>query len=218
MKAWTYLKYFSYIWWNWNFRLAWFTVKHEIKGEKKYGIDSTWKEDVKKLNIGSPNVVNAEIYQGANYYLLEGLFERLRKLTSATAIIDIGCGKGRALAVAMHYGFTKLMGIEFSEDLCRKAKQNVPSAEIICVDAAEYKFSGNEEVYFFFNPFNEIVMKKVVLNIISSRPKHASVIYINPVHKEVFLNAGFREVFEMKRFRLIEGVILTHQFNTPADK
>ena len=33
-----YLLYFFYLEWYWGFRLAQFIIRHEISGEKKYGI------------------------------------------------------------------------------------------------------------------------------------------------------------------------------------
>ena len=44
--------------------------------------------------------------------------------------MDIGCGTGTFLALAKRYGWN-LTGIEISEKLSEKCKQNVPEARII---------------------------------------------------------------------------------------
>lgn len=38
--------------------------------------------------------------------------------------IDIGCGKGRVLAIASKLGFRRVIGIEMSPELCRVAVEN----------------------------------------------------------------------------------------------
>ena len=65
---------------------------------------------------------------------------------------------------------------------------------------------------FFFNPFDEIIMSAVVNNIfesLQSNPRKISIIYINPLHKEYFLKAGFTETWYIKKMKYIEAVILT---------
>src|SRR5215213_6471720 len=100
MKYLYYLKLFSFIAFNWNIRLAWFTVYHEIRGENKYNLDTSKIADVKKLSIKGNNIEHAELYQGANYYLLEKVFDHLQTIEANQNILDLGCGKGRVLAVA----------------------------------------------------------------------------------------------------------------------
>jgi len=82
MKYFYYFRLFFYISFNWNIRLAWFTVYHEMRGEKKYNLDTSRIEDVKKLSVKGNNLEHAELYQGANYYLLEKvliIFKPLRQ-------------------------------------------------------------------------------------------------------------------------------------------
>lgn len=219
MKYLLYLKYFFYISFNWNIRLAWFTISNEIRGEKKYGISTTRIVDLKKLSVTGNNRRNAEMYQGANYYLLETMFEKLNELKAGNKFIDVGCGKGRALVVAAHYGFKRLTGIDFARELCELAKENTKQLydkfpgiqiNIDCADAADYEFEKDTDVFFFFNPFNEVVMKKVVKNIMAAIPSQRKiyVVYLNPMHKELFMEAGFKRIYAVKKLRLIEGVIL----------
>src|SRR4029077_12407190 len=117
----------------------------------------------------------------------------------------LGCGKGRALVVAAHYGFLQLTGVEFAKELCEVAEKNTsqlyklfPNVEIHIIreNAAEYEFEKDCAVLFLFNPFKEEVMKKVIKNIqlsLQKNPRELFVVYINPVLKDLFLDAGFEE-------------------------
>ena len=45
MKWFAYIKYFAYLAWNWNIPIAWRIIREEIRGEKKYGIQSTGADE-----------------------------------------------------------------------------------------------------------------------------------------------------------------------------
>ena len=218
-----YLKYFYFIGSNWNFRLALFTLGQEIRGEKKYGINSMALDRLNNLTVTGNNLNHASIYQGANYFLLEKAFDYLQGLNTTHNFVDFGCGKGRALAVAAYYGFKKITGIDFAKALCVAAEQNIaqikplyPSAEIeiICDDAINYVVRDDQNLFFFFNPFDEVVMLEVVKNILKSlkeNPRHVYIVYINPVHKEIFLSAGFQEEYYVTKLEYLELSILSKE-------
>jgi len=220
MNSLYYLKYFYFIARNWNIRLAAFTVYHEIKGEKKYHLNTIEIDDLRHQKIESSNLSHASIYQGSNYFIIEKAFEYLKNEHANNNILDFGSGKGRIMVVAAHYGFKNISGIDFSESLCREAEYNIEKTKllfpetnfkIICSDAANYKIENETNVFFFFNPFDEVVMLKVVKNILSSLKEHERkiyVIYANPVHKEIFLSAGFEEDFYLKKLHYLELSIL----------
>ncbi|MBK6633993.1 MAG: hypothetical protein IPG38_06470 [Chitinophagaceae bacterium] len=66
---------------------------------------------------------------------------------------------------------------------------------------------------FLFNPFDEIIMSAVVNNIFRSlqnNPRKISIIYVNPLHKELFLKAGYTESWQIKKMKYLEAVILTN--------
>src|SRR5450759_1965158 len=171
MKYFYYLRLFFFIAFNWNIKLASFTVYHEIRGEKKYNINTSKIEDVKKLSIKGDNVEHAELYQGANYYLLESVFDYLETVEVNKNIIDYGCGKGRVLTVAAYYGFSKITGVEFAKELCDVARKNIIPVQqkfpqkifnVIHANAVDHKIENDTNVFFFFNPFDEVVMLSAV--------------------------------------------------------
>ncbi|HZG24684.1 MAG TPA: class I SAM-dependent methyltransferase [Chitinophagaceae bacterium] len=219
MKKLYYIRYFLYIAWNWNLRLALFSIYHEYKGEKKYGLDTTRLNDLQQLTINGKNLQFAEVYQGANYYLLEQVFAKLKLLKARDGFADIGCGKGRVLVVAAYHGFKQITGIEFAKELwieavsnCNRMAEKFPdtSISIIHQDAATYTFGEHLHVFFFFNPFQAHVMALVVANILKSikkSPRKVWVVYMNPQHKTVLLNNGFREVAFMRKMQFVEAAI-----------
>lgn len=230
MKYFYFLRLFFFISFNWNLRLAWFTVYHEIRGEKKYHINTTKIENPKQLTIQGNNLEHSELYQGANYFLLEKVFDHLQTIDANNNLIDFGCGKGRVLAVAAYYDFKKITGIDFAKELCDEARKNIAPVQqkfpgkifnVINENAVDYKIENDTDVFFFFNPFNEIVMLDVVKNILRSlkdKPRDIYVTYLNPVHKEIFLSAGFEQIFHLQKLKYIEACILmksSEEFSEP---
>lgn len=223
MKFLYYFKYFYFIAKNWNPWLAAFTVYHEIKGEKKYNIDTIRVDYLHHQKIESDNLKHASIYQGTNYFLIEKAFEFLKNENAIDQIVDFGCGKGRVLIVSAFYGFKKITGIEFGKLLCKKTEQNIeklapffPSTDfkIICDDAVNYQIENETNVFFFFNPFDEVVMLQVVKNILASLKKNERkiyIVYINPLHQEIFLSAGFEEEYFYRKMKYLEFSILSKE-------
>ncbi len=219
MKFFSYIKYFFYITFNWNISIAWYIIMQEIKGEKKYGINTTGADELKKLENKGIDITHATIYMPVSYKLLE---ETLKQVNPAlnTHFLDIGCGKGRALCIAATQGFKKVTGIDFSKELCGAAKENLAATKqkipvlhynIINNDAFYFEIPDDVDCIFFFNPFDETIMSGVANNIVASlqdHPRKISVIYVNPLHKEFFIRAGFKEAWYSKKMKYLEAIIL----------
>lgn len=60
--------------------------------------------------------------------------DRLRH-RSTTSILDIGCGPGQFAAMLQDLGYTNYLGIDFSPEAIRMAKQNCPEFEFKIEDA-----------------------------------------------------------------------------------
>jgi predicted RNA methylase len=205
---------------NWSFPLAFFSIYHEIKGERKYKLRTIELDRLKTITVKGENFTHASIYQACNYFILEKGLSYLRSINENKNITDFGCGKGRAMVIAAHYGFENITGIDFAKALCNAAEQNIKNTEllypsvkfnIIHDDVVNYKIKKDQTVFFFFNPFDEVIMVQVVKNILSSFKENERKIYImyaNPVHKEIFLSAGFEEEYYLKKLNYLELSIL----------
>ncbi len=222
MKFFSYIKYFFYIAYNWNISIAWHIIRQEIKGEKKYGIHTTGADELKKLEKAGIDILHATIYMPASYLLLEIIFNQLPN-SSRTHFLDLGCGKGRAMCVAAHQGFKKVTGIDFSKALCDSAKENLSLTKkiipelhfnIINNDAFYFEIPDDVDCIFLFNPFDEIIMSGVVENILitlEKSPRKISIIYVNPLHKDLFSSRGFKEIWYSKKLKYLEAIILENR-------
>ena len=218
MKILTYIKYFYFLFINWDARIAWYMIKQEIKGEKKYGINTTGADELRKLETQGIDISHATIYMPVSFTLLEEIFEQLP--ATPNHFLDLGSGKGRALCVAAHKGFKQVTGLDFSKLLCNtatenliKTKQQISTFNFKVINNDAYYFDIPEDVdcIFLFNPFDEFIMSAVVNNIhtsLQNSPRKISIIYVNPLHKELFLKAGFTETWYSKKMKYIEAVIL----------
>jgi SAM-dependent methyltransferase len=194
-------------------------IRQEMAGEKKYGIHTTGADELYKLEKLGIDISHATIYMPVSYSLLEETFQHI-DLTSLHHFLDIGCGKGRALCIAAQHGFKQVTGLDFAKELCEAAKENLnitkqkfPALEykIINNDAFYFEIPDDVDCIFFFNPFDEIIMSGVVKNIITSlkkTPRKINIIYVNPLHKELFLKAGFTEIWYTKKMKYLEASIL----------
>lgn len=219
MKIFTYIKYFYFLFDNWDIKIARHMIKQEIKGENQYGINTTGADNLNDLEELGVDVSHAAIYMPVSYYLMQETFEQL-PATARNHFLDIGCGKGRALCIAAHAGFKQVTGLDFSRVLCDIAKENLTITKQ-AVTAFKFKVINNDAFYFeipddvdcifLFNPFDEIIMSAVVNNITKSLQKNSRqlhIIYANPLHKEQFLKAGFTEIWYSKKMEYIEAVIM----------
>ena len=219
MQTFKYIRYFLYLAYNWNIKIAWHIIRQEIKGEKKYAINTTGADELASLEKKDIDISHATIYMPAGYDLLEEIFNWLKAL-QLKHFVDIGCGKGRAMAVAANYGFDKVTGIDFSKEFCNAANENLDLVKrklplinynIINNDAFYYRLPSDADCIFMFNPFDEMIMSGVIRNIDKHRKtisKEIYIIYLNPLHKNLFTAKGYKEIFSVKKMKYLEGCIL----------
>lgn len=219
MKHFSFIRYFFYIGINWNFRIAWFILLQEIRGEKKYGIHTTGADELKHLEKKGIDISNSTIYMPAGYNMLEDVFEKVSP-SQSKHFIDIGCGKGRALCVAASLGAGKVTGIDLSKKFCDAAEKNLekikrtqPSLEykLLNNDAFYYEIPLDADMIFFFNPFDEVIMSGVAENILESyemNPRRITIFYLNPICKDELLEVGFKETYHVQKLKYLEASIL----------
>src|SRR5436305_12159901 len=122
------------------------------------------------------------------------------------------------MIVATHYNFKKIIVVELEKKYCNAIAGGIPNIEkelgckidVICTDAGEYKIPDDVQTIFFYNPFKETVMEKVVQNLMESinncrRP--VFVIYLNPLFSSYFTNAGFIKIYTASRYGELNGSI-----------
>jgi SAM-dependent methyltransferase len=219
MAFFDYTRYFFYLASNWNIRIATHIISNEIKGEKKYGIQTTGSDELDSLEEKGIDTEHATIYMPVSYDVIEDVFQRYSPAHSKH-FVDIGCGKGRAMCVAAQLGARKVTGIDFSKEFCDQAKLNLlktqqrfPGLEfkVLNNDAFYFEIAPDVDCIFMFNPFDEMIMSGVIENIemsLEKNPRHLSIIYANPLQKHLFLAAGYKQVYHTQKMKYLEAVIL----------
>lgn len=222
MKWLAYIQYFFYIAFYWNTRLALIVIYHEIKGERTYNINTTGHNNLKHVMAEGKDISHATIYMPASYNVLEAGFNTLQHHPKKH-FVDIGCGKGRAMSVALASGFEKITGIDFSHQLTIEAQHNMEKAmesfgqkpvTILCEDAMHFAIPADADCIFLFNPFDEYIVKQVANNInksLKEYPRKLTIMYANPLYKECFVEQGFRETAYIKKLRYLEMSIMEWQ-------
>jgi SAM-dependent methyltransferase len=214
-----YLLYFLYLEWYWGFRLANFIIRLEMSGEKKYGIRTMGIENL-PASVSPEDRKHFSRYEPLNYYTSSRLFNYLKPEDFATTLLDVGCGKGRLLAIGAAYGFSDIIGIDFSGKLCDVAtsvckgiKTKYPdiSIRIECADARYYCIPDTVGVLFLFNPFDAGVMEEFIRKVsesLSRKNRPLKVLYANPQCKQQWLQAGFKETASFVKLRYLQGSVL----------
>ena len=119
-------------------------------------------------------------------------FKLIKKLQlpGNSVFVDYGAGKGRAMILAAEsHNFKKIKGLEFSASLYESAKKNIQTYvqktgvnifELHHIDVIKYQVQPEDNIFYFFNPFNEHILKQCLGKMQSSlnkNPRQAFLIY-----------------------------------------
>jgi SAM-dependent methyltransferase len=168
----------------------------------RYGTATRTSVQLADLAIAGENVGRGVGYQPS----APALFHRVMRdlaLPGGSVFVDFGCGKGRVLMMAARYGFRRVVGVDFSAELCRVARRNLEifrqrtgvsvEFEVVEADVLAYPFRDDENVFYLFNPFDAVVMRRILARIDESRrraPRPVWLIYYYPLCGEIIEGAG----------------------------
>ena len=115
--------------------------------------------------------------------LMNDLENSIDKPLNKNLFVDYGSGKGAAIIHAKQLGFKKTIGIEFAKELNDQALKNIKALELenvisLYADASEYTLANDISVIYFFNPFDEVVMQKVINNILTQKQRFENDVYV----------------------------------------
>jgi SAM-dependent methyltransferase len=128
--------------------------------------------------------------------------------------IDIGSGKGKACIYAARTGkFSKIIGVEFSKQLVDIALLNVIKCRLekhiifMQVDAAEFIFPKGRNLIFIYNPFDEVILLKLLRNNVDNfKYEQSFVAYANDVHRHLIIGLGFEAVYRSRTLSLYKYI------------
>ena len=150
-------------------------------------------------------------YEPLDYPLLRRCVKAL-DLRPDDVVYEIGCGMGRALALFARRRIAKCVGVELSERLAERAKKNMETLrgrrawdlDVITGDAALVDY-GDGTAFYIFNSFGPTTLHTVLERIRSStkdRPRRIRIIYVNPMHEDVFESSGWLKRTQRVRSKL----------------
>lgn len=152
-----------------EFRARWYDLIHNV--------DTHSKVRLTNLEVVGTNKASGSMYFPTLPGSMAAVLASLGGIDPSTTFIDIGCGKGLTLLIAARHPFRKIMGVEFSPALHRIAEENIrryrgsrqcTNSEVLCMDAADFRFPPGPLLIYFFNPFAKPVMEKVLSNLAAS--------------------------------------------------
>jgi SAM-dependent methyltransferase len=168
----------------------------------RYGTSTGGWIPASQLQINSANVEHSVRYQPTKTWPFRKLLKTL-SFPNHSVFVDVGAGKGKALLIASRFGFERLTGIEFAHDLCDIARFNIDAYrkrsgchelfEIIESDVVDYVIRRDENVFYLYNPFDEVVLRNFLHNIkksIDQYPRRVWLIYHIAEHSNVVDNHG----------------------------
>lgn len=130
-------------------------------------------------------------YQGANEYICD-LLDKL-EITESDAMLDIGCGKGKAMYFFTRNKFSKIGGYDLFEELVDIANKNFKILGIedkctaIVADASEYDDYDDYTFFYLYNPVPKPIFEIVLDRINKSyerNPRKITMLYENSLHTE----------------------------------
>jgi len=115
--------------------------------------------------------------------LIHDLENSIGKPIKKSVFIDYGSGKGAAIIHAKSLGFKRTVGVEFAKELHEIAQKNIEKLKLDNVnsfyaDATTYLVPLDVSVIYLFNPFDEVVMKKLIANILEQKENFENDVYL----------------------------------------
>lgn len=173
----------------------------------KFKTDTHKMRELKDISTSFENLENAVAYMVSWDRTLKqtqrdvmNLFDHL----DDHYFVDYGCGKGKVVLWSLNKDILKIgqryIGIDFDPSLVAIAKNN---AKAMHLDEGVFRNANvldfldypDKEISFFYNPFDQKILEKLLVNL-SGRA--TAVIYVNPVHRQLFLEAGFKSRIRKK--------------------
>lgn len=149
-------------------------------------------------------------YEPTSYSGLICAFDAMEDVLSKyDRLVDFGCGKGRVLFYVNQRFQCEVCGIEVDKDLYELALNNrayyntrfrdtAERIEIINGKAEEYEIRREDNVFYFFNPFDINIFEQVMEHIIESVEKHPRRIFVMMYYPK----EEYRHYMKTKCFKL----------------
>ncbi len=156
----------------------WYKRVCSIRFDKRHGLDTKGTINPDKLDISTTRKKQAVMYTPTSSVTFALVLSELPIDYSPYVFVDYGSGKGRALSIAAHFPFMRILGVELSPKLCQICQNNInhlkrkqlkcQSIIIHCKDATTFELPQEPLVIYFFQPFKQEIFSIVLKNICRS--------------------------------------------------
>ena len=155
------------------------------------------------LKTGHSHDRHSTAYFGVAPSVFHALLKRWQRTKPIASLkrftfLDLGAGMGRAMLLASEYPFRKVVGIELNPILAGIARRNLAAwrtagrsrvpTQIICEDAVAARIPSGPCLVFLFNPFGELVMRRLLKRLstaFADRPGQLDILYVNNEQERV---------------------------------
>jgi SAM-dependent methyltransferase len=182
-------------------KVTW-SVICDLGFDLQYGTDTMRWIGMNSLAFEAANKRHSSRYQATKAAPFRSLLRAL-DFPRESVFVDLGSGKGRALLIAASAGFRRVVGVEFSPELCEIARRNVAvylrkvgsmaDVEIVESDVETYPIAADQNVFFLYNSFKLTVLNRVLNNIrdsVARNQRRIWFIYNTPIYHDAVAQAG----------------------------
>lgn len=154
--------------------------------DRSHGTETEAHVDVRSLEGGREGAASAMPYVPSRARALRTLFATL-PLPRTGAFVDLGCGKGRAMALAAEAGFAHVRGVELSPRLAAIARDKLarlgsvfPHAafEVLEGDLGAFVVLPTDQVFHAFHPCERQVLGRAFGRIAASVRAHPRPVFV----------------------------------------
>ena len=157
-----------------------------------------------ELDLEKKDKLHLTEYFPTPYYILSKVFNLVKTDLVDSVFVDIGAGAGRSLTFVYNFKPKKIIGVELSKKLFSIAEDNMlkyfdekknVTWKLFNQNALDFNIPEDANVFFFYDPFDEHIMRKVIKKIKSSfkiKNRTILIIYISPRCRHLFTKNSFR--------------------------
>ena len=171
-------------------------------------------------------------YYGVSPSAFDDALKRLALDWPSFTFVDIGCGKGRALLLALRYPFRGVFGVSLSAELTAAAQRNIGtfnaswrqpqvSATILAGDATSLPLPPDPLVLYLYHPFAAPVMQQFLQHVgrsLAANPRPLYLLYTNPELASMLDGTPFLKKLWDMHFVMSEEDIAADRFGSRYER
>lgn len=201
---------------------GWYKKAISRRFDKRFNVNTAGIVLTGDLDISPLQKSSASMYKGTDGITFGVVISALKIEYSKFVFIDYGSGRGKALILAAHFHFKRIVGVEISSALHIAAVENIGkmrsgmiqclAISSVCEDAANFVLPDEPLVIYLFHPFNRTVMIEVLERIESSlqaSKRMIKIIYAHPINSDLYSDEDLSELLRASSLREVELGIKT---------